>query len=495
MAVGKVLLTEDVESGVYQMHPHTLLRFEVQVAEHCNLNCRDCLHFSPLAEKEFLDIDEYQRDCAQLSKLFDAEAEYIYLVGGEPLLHPNLIEIMRITREAFSYGRIAIITNGILLPSLGESFWTACKEYRIEILPTKYPISLDYSGIEEQIKQKDVMCHPFADAMPYMLRTPLSLKGDQPVEETFYSCNHSNNCVTLRHGKLYTCEIAAHAHHLKKYFNLDISLSQRNGVDIYTVQSAEELMEKLTRPIPFCRYCRLDNRDFWENWSVSQKDRYEWIQFEWSEEDIRYLRNAADVYVYGAGAFGRQTVSRLLEHGINVKAILVNSRENTPIALLDVPIVETSTVKIVAKDSVCLLAAGSTDQTKLERTLRKKGCGEVVLLSDFRLDELSLRRLRAVSEVYLYGAGRRAREMIPQLQQKGITVTKIFVTNMEGNPVELLGIPVAVIQSVRTLPEDSVCIVAIDHYTAKSEMQNSAYQVGFKKLIPLMETDGSRAES
>lgn len=489
MAADKVSLTDDMKRRFYQLHPHTLLRFEVQVAEHCNLNCRDCLHFSPLAEKEFLDVKEYQRDCAQLSKLFDAEAERIYLVGGEPLLHPDLIEIMRITREAFAYGQIGIITNGILLPSLDERFWEACKEYRIEILPTKYPISLDYSGIEEQIKHRGVLCHPFSEAMPHMLRTPLSLKGDQPVEENFYNCNHSNNCLTLRHGKLYTCEIAAHAHHLKKYFNLNMSLSERNGVDIYTVRSGEELMRKLTKPIPFCRYCRLDNRDFWENWSVSQKDPYEWIQFEWSEEDVRYLKNAADVYVYGAGALGKQTVSRLRERGVPVKAVLVSSRGENPVSVLGVPIVEAGTVKTVAKDSVCLLAAGGTDQTELERDIHKKGVGHVVLPSDFRLDDLFLQKLRSASEVYIYGAGRRAREMIPQLQKNGIAVSKIFVTSTEGNPAKLLGVPVATLQSARALPEDSLCIVAIDFYTAKFEMQDRAYQIGFKKLIPLAEAE------
>ena len=28
---------------------------EVHLAEHCNLNCKGCSHFSPLAEKEFIE--------------------------------------------------------------------------------------------------------------------------------------------------------------------------------------------------------------------------------------------------------------------------------------------------------------------------------------------------------------------------------------------------------------------------------------------------------
>ena len=52
-----------------------------------------------------------------------------------------------------------------------------------------------------------------------------------------------------------------------------------------------------------------------------------------------------------------------------------------------------------------------------------------------------------------------------------------------------MGVPVAALQSARALPEDSLCVVAIDFYTIKSEMQDRAYQMGFKKLIPLAEAE------
>ena len=33
---------------------------DVQVADHCNLGCRGCLHFAPIAEPRFLDLAEYE---------------------------------------------------------------------------------------------------------------------------------------------------------------------------------------------------------------------------------------------------------------------------------------------------------------------------------------------------------------------------------------------------------------------------------------------------
>ena len=46
-----------------------LLRFNVDIVNHCNLNCVGCGHFSPLAKEYYLPLDSFKRDCEQLSKL------------------------------------------------------------------------------------------------------------------------------------------------------------------------------------------------------------------------------------------------------------------------------------------------------------------------------------------------------------------------------------------------------------------------------------------
>jgi sulfatase maturation enzyme AslB (radical SAM superfamily) len=81
-----------------------LLSFEVNVADHCNLNCRGCEHFSPLAKESYINIDSYTRDCARLSELTGGRIDTIHLMGGEPLLYPRLLEIFSITRQAFPSG-------------------------------------------------------------------------------------------------------------------------------------------------------------------------------------------------------------------------------------------------------------------------------------------------------------------------------------------------------------------------------------------------------
>ena len=83
----------------------TKIRFEVHIAEHCNLNCKSCNNFSCIAEPEFVDVEEFRKDFARMGEIFSHECEQIYLIGGEPLLNPDIILLSwrphgRISRRA-----------------------------------------------------------------------------------------------------------------------------------------------------------------------------------------------------------------------------------------------------------------------------------------------------------------------------------------------------------------------------------------------------------
>ncbi|PKQ21426.1 MAG: hypothetical protein CVT65_18630, partial [Actinobacteria bacterium HGW-Actinobacteria-5] len=82
-----------------------LYHFETHITDHCNLNCKGCSHFSSLCPSAFADIDEFSADMHRMANLFSAVRQII-LLGGEPLLHPELIAFLRVAREAFPATRI-----------------------------------------------------------------------------------------------------------------------------------------------------------------------------------------------------------------------------------------------------------------------------------------------------------------------------------------------------------------------------------------------------
>lgn len=99
---------------------------EFHLTDHCNLNCKGCAHYSPMASDHYADLYQLEKDLQRLAQLF-RNIRLIRLMGGEPLLHPDVDRFIRTTRSAFPKSRIGIVTNGILLPQASQAFWDACR--------------------------------------------------------------------------------------------------------------------------------------------------------------------------------------------------------------------------------------------------------------------------------------------------------------------------------------------------------------------------------
>jgi uncharacterized radical SAM superfamily Fe-S cluster-containing enzyme len=162
-----------------------LAYLEMHLTDHCNLGCKGCSHFSPIAEVWFANLSEHKRDMRQLRTLF-SNIEIIRLVGGEPLLHPEIEEFLYVTREYFGKVSIRIATNGLLLPFMTERFWEACKVNRIEINCTVYPPFVHKKNeILDKVELKGIIIKS-KEAKKF--RSILNLKGDSNPDSAFKFC-------------------------------------------------------------------------------------------------------------------------------------------------------------------------------------------------------------------------------------------------------------------------------------------------------------------
>ena len=260
------------------MQERNKLKFEVHLVEHCNLNCKGCFHFSNIAEPEFLDINEYKKDVRRLSLLYKADMSLVLLMGGEPLLHRDINKFMIETRRAFPNGKIGLVTNAILLPEMDDSFWEICRSCNITLMPTVYPISVNFDMIEKKAAEYSVDIDYFNDKKTEKTLSVLSIddNGEQDINANFYECYRSNFCITLEHGYLYTCIMPAHIRHYTKKFRLDFGDFHSDGINIYKAETSGEIDEFLKQPIRACSYC---NRSKWRsglNWERTQKNIEEW---------------------------------------------------------------------------------------------------------------------------------------------------------------------------------------------------------------------------
>lgn len=256
-----------------------IFKLQTHIVEHCNLKCRGCYHFSSLAKEEYLDLQEYENDIRRLSELFDGKIEEILLLGGEPLLHPEVEKFFSITRKYFRKGKIKLLTNGLLLLKMKDEFWETIRATNAELWVTKYPVNFDYDKAVEHARLHGVELSFFnKEPVRTLGHQPLDLEGKQDYFKNFVGCYRANECIDLKHGKVFSCIIPAEIKPFVDYFKKTIPISLDDYVDIYKVNSAEEMLEKMEKPMPFCRFCNRESIDVFgvSPWSQTEHNIDEW---------------------------------------------------------------------------------------------------------------------------------------------------------------------------------------------------------------------------
>ncbi len=256
------------------------LNFEVNLAEHCNLNCQCCNHFSPLAEKKFLDCTVLENDLKQLNKVLDIDNAIgkVMLLGGEPLLHPYIERILKISGKYLSTAKLEVVTNGILIPKMSLEFWELLRKYNIGLIVTKYPIKYDYT-LAEKVAEENGIIISYGDSYePIKTTYHLPIKDEPEFNpySMYAKCKHANQCVVLKKGHLYTCPLAANIEHYNKYFEKHIPEGEEVSIDIYKINTWKEAEEFLKRPNKMCCHCDICHYTYDIPWAISKREMLEW---------------------------------------------------------------------------------------------------------------------------------------------------------------------------------------------------------------------------
>lgn len=265
---------------------NTIEHLDYHLTEHCNLNCRGCSTFAPIAEKSFASLEQFQRDIHRLYELVGDCVQQIHLLGGEPLLHPEAEQFARACRLVFQKARIDLTTNGLLVYRMTDQFWEALKENHIAIKYTRYPIEFDYYKMAEYIKNRGVYVFSAGgeEEIKYFRRIPLNAKGSFNMYHSFIQCPYTD-CAQLRDGKLYHCPASAYYDLLNRKMEKAAILSgegQFQGSEydclrLDHVRTGSEVFEFLSNAVPFCQYCDMDRMDCRVDWGVSGCDLREWV--------------------------------------------------------------------------------------------------------------------------------------------------------------------------------------------------------------------------
>lgn len=88
-------------------------QLEIHVVHSCNLACESCSHYSNQGHKGILPLETADRWLAGWSGRL--QPEHFNLLGGEPSIHPQLTEFVRLARSHWPNSRLRVVSNGFFL--------------------------------------------------------------------------------------------------------------------------------------------------------------------------------------------------------------------------------------------------------------------------------------------------------------------------------------------------------------------------------------------
>jgi hypothetical protein len=266
-------------SAKYRLQKRKTLHLDVHLVDHCNLNCKGCDNYSSISQEKYHSVESLERDFSRIHQLFKGKIDGILLLGGEPLLHPDVCKILDLAGKYFMDTNVKLVTNGILLLKQNADFWESCRRNNIKISVTKYPVRLNHQAMAQKAQECGVAFEFYggSDAVVKDLwKVPLNLRGTENPKRSFRYCSRSNKCIALYEGKLFTCTGIPYIEHFNRYFGTDIQVSDKDYIDIHKARSADEIFEFLRKPMPFCRYCNTKGTKWGIKWDVSKKEISEW---------------------------------------------------------------------------------------------------------------------------------------------------------------------------------------------------------------------------
>ncbi len=237
---------------------------EFWAVRHCNLNCKGCSACAPIEEPWFLDKAILFRDLTRLKEL-GLDIDIITVLGGEPLLHPDLIGIFDTIKQIYPKAKKYIITNGILLTEMSNAFWQYCKDNDIFFRVTFFPVLTTVNREKILAKLNDNnLNYKITDKK--MFNKILVLDNDTSISEIFEHCG-CNNAYNLYNGFIARCPVPFVVPSLNTYFQT--KFVEGGALDIHKVPDAKTIIDFLNNPTPACHNCSIKREKV--QWSLSSK--------------------------------------------------------------------------------------------------------------------------------------------------------------------------------------------------------------------------------
>tara|TARA_B100001250_G_scaffold25196_1_gene20932 strand:- start:787 stop:1605 length:819 start_codon:yes stop_codon:yes gene_type:complete len=205
---------------------------EWHVTHSCNFTCQGCGHFTNDGYKEDINIDQLKS--WYLPWVDKIRPRSLCMLGGEPLLNKDLVEIIYMTKEVWnieSDQEFEIVSNGLLIetqPDLPK----ALSDTNCILTITKHSDDEKYIKLfDRSIKNIESLGIKYRihDAVDYWLKTHVGYGptiepiGSDDFKESWDNCPGGQENFILQDSKIYKCAALAYLPIQKKKYGDKLS--------------------------------------------------------------------------------------------------------------------------------------------------------------------------------------------------------------------------------------------------------------------------------
>jgi GTP 3',8-cyclase len=180
---------------------------EYNLTDHCNLRCTACARGSPLLDEKFSSVQQFAEELRGLAGALHCSE--IRIGGGEPLLHPELLDFLRVARESGVADEVVLLTNGVLLHQAPEQLWELIDGMWLSLYPG-VTIRLPIAECERLARKHGVkLSVRKADEFAHILLNQRN-QDEEAVELVYRTCKAARewSCHTVHEGRFYKCSTA-----------------------------------------------------------------------------------------------------------------------------------------------------------------------------------------------------------------------------------------------------------------------------------------------
>lgn len=234
-----------------QSTPFVVYALELHAVGHCNLRCRGCSQSSPSVPSRFESTGVLEQSLAALRGLL--RCRKLYILGGEPLLHPQIEDILSVAANAQLGGEICLKTNGLLLPRMSPGFWQLVDRVAVSVYPAseralqRHRKEVEQMACAHRAELSYVNVDRFRHIVGAAART-----SERLVRHVFEGCEYKTYTHSVSGGRLFRCapsvNLRAASFHVADSDSVDLLGGAHTGDAV-----AGFLQSSV--PLSACRYC------------------------------------------------------------------------------------------------------------------------------------------------------------------------------------------------------------------------------------------------